>query len=108
MLRTLQGVDAGHRIHDRNSVVACSPESRQGRLRKFRFVMDEDYTGWHRVSFSACRANCGSSLSRHISQFRERILAQRIAPVGGAGGLALLWQIMSDGITFGIPKSANR
>ena len=88
MLRTLQGVDAGHRIHDRNSVLACSPESRQGRLRKFRFVMDEDYTGWHRVSFSACRANCGSSLSRHnsrLQRFRERILAQRIAPAVGQG-----------------------
>ena len=84
----LQGVDAGHRIHDRNSVVAAAPESRQGNLRKFRLIMDNDNSGGHRVNFLACRANCGRSLSRHnarFQRFRERILAQRIAPAVGQG-----------------------
>jgi transposase len=48
---------------------------------------------------------CGLRRCRYIGLAKTR-LQHVITAV--AVNLALLWQIMSDGITFGIPESANR
>jgi hypothetical protein len=55
VFRMLQSIDAGHRVDERNGVVSCTFESGKGSLRKFRFVMNEDYTGGHGGTFAVCR-----------------------------------------------------
>jgi hypothetical protein len=86
----LQSIDAGHRVDERNGVVSCTFESGKGSLRKFRFVMNEDYTGGHGGTLRCVVQEEKQSIARRKPRSGEReishFLSHRVAQNGETQG----------------------